>query len=126
MDDAGLVGRRQCGTSLLGDGHRLLHAKTTPLGEASLQGLALQILHENVGSTLRGGTRVEDFDDIGMANGAGSAGLVEKPPYHLGASGQLRKQHLDGSPPLDERILRQIDLTKAAFADESDEAVVSK
>ena len=80
MHDAGRVGRAQRRTRLACNVQHTCHAESPLVRQALLQRDSFEKLHQDVGCALRCHARVENFDDVGMTDGAGSPGFVEKAP----------------------------------------------
>ena len=89
-------------------------------------GLLLGGVGCQAGGTIGGTTGIEDIDDIVMPDGTGSACFVEKPADQLGVSCKLRVKDFDSSATLDQRILDEIHLAKAALSEQPNHAVISK
>jgi hypothetical protein len=61
-----------------------------------------------------------------MTDGTGGPRFVKKTPDQFRVPRQRRVQNLDSRAPLDKRIFGQVHLSKPAFAEQSDDAVVTE
>ena len=86
------------------------------LRQAVGQGLALEILHDEVVDTCFAPDVVERAD-VRMRELRDGARLAIEALPELGVLGELRRQHLDGDDAVQARVLRAIDLAHAAGAD---------
>ena len=97
VDDAlGVAGGQRRGT-LRQDVQRLADRDTLAT-HARRQALAVEILHDDVlaDHTIEGRlTKVDDVDDVGVADVIDGLGFVEKPRHHIGLAAQLFVQDLD-------------------------------
>ena len=82
------VGDLRAAGEQLGDGQR-------PALEAPGQGLALQVLHDEVDQVVLGSDVVEGAD-VGVVQRGDRAGLPLEARARLGGPGQLRGEELDG------------------------------
>ncbi len=117
VHDPGGVGSTQGRPCLARDFQGLRQGETATVRQAFLQGHPFEKLHQDVGRALGCHASVEDFDDVAMADSAGSPCLVEKTPDQLRILRQRGVQDLDGRAAFDERILGKVDLAKTAFAE---------
>ena len=84
--------------------------------QALLQGDPFEKLHQDVGSTLRCHAGIENFDDVGMTDGAGRSRFVEETLDQLRVLGKRRVKNLHGRAAFEQRVFGKVDLPKAAFA----------
>jgi hypothetical protein len=80
-------------------------AAAHPAGE----GLAVQVLHDDVVAGRRKQREVEDADDVLVADEVHRPGLVVEAPHQLGAGGHGLVQELDGHLAADDRVLGEVD-----------------
>jgi len=108
------------------DVHNLGKGETASICQALLQGHAFQKLDEDVGCAVGGPPSVKHIDDVGMLDGTGRTRFVEEPANQLCIPCQLGVQDLDGGTAVDERILDQVHLPKAALTEQPNHTVISK
>ncbi len=127
VDDAGLVGGRQCIRHRMQNRQRLLRIERTALPEYRGECSALQQLHadeEQIGLSpmaRRVTEEIVDATDIGMGDTPGELHLAPKAVHGLGKAKNLRPDGLDGDPGLELLILDLVDLTHAAVRQKGDD-----
>jgi len=100
-------------------GRQLAAAALDALG----QRLALEVLHDNVGSTVGLLAVVGDLDQAGVLDPVDGAGFIEEAGDELGIAGVLAVQDLDGDAALDGLVDRLVDRTHPTFTDTAYNAV---
>ena len=115
MDDALAVGDAQRLRDLDPVAQGLLERKRALL-QALGQGLALQVLHDQVVDPILPAEVVEDAD-VGMIQGGDGPGLTLEALAQVRASCQLRREDLDRHRPIQARVPGPVDLAHAAGAE---------
>ena len=89
--------------------------------------VAGDVLHDEV-AVLRLDHRVEDFDDVRMAEFSGERGLGEERLVHhalgLGVDILLEEEHLDRDFPVEKRVVRKVHAAGRTAADLTDDRVL--
>lgn len=95
MDDAALVGGGQDRGQLVAQVQRLGLGQLAALLQARAQGLALQVLHHQIGAAARQLTELEDLHQARVLDQIDRSGLIEKARQALGITRHIVAQDLD-------------------------------
>ena len=108
VDDPLGVRRPQRRRRLIGKLERGRH-RQHPHPPQARPGSPLEQLHYQERGAAGEHTRIEDLDDVRVANGVGGPRFVQEPPQQLLVVGVIGMQDLDRHPPPDRRVLGQVD-----------------
>jgi hypothetical protein len=120
VDNARLVRRSQRRGHLGGDVQHLRQRQPViprQTRQPLAQGLALQVLHDDVGRAVRKLAALGDLDDAGMSDAVGGAGLVLEATRRVPIGGKVGAQHLDRHAALDPLVERLVDYPHTALAE---------
>ena len=121
MDDPLAVGAVEGLRDLDPVAQGLLEGKRAPLQPLG-EGLAFQVLHDQVVDPILPAEVVEDAD-VGMIQGGDGPGLTLEALAQVRASCQLRREDLDRHRPIEPRVPGPVDLAHAAGAEQRGDLV---
>ena len=124
MHDPEVVRPRDASRQLDHDGHRT-PGQHGPLGHQVREGLAVQLLHHDVGRAALGLALIEDLDHVGVRQRPRGLGLAPEALADGGVRGHGGVHDLHGARPVDQLVGRPVYGRHTALADDALDQVPS-
>ena len=125
VQDADRVSRGHGARDLPRHPQRRHHGERPVVVDRVAEGLAVQQLHDDVGSAIVGEAEVEDLDDPGVIDRGGGPRLGEEAIDEVGLRRHPRRHDLDRRAALDQQVFTDVHRAHAAGGDLARDAVLT-